>query len=84
VLSLIWRSDGLAEVLAALGRGFGGVAIRPVHPDAGKPAIRILVRAVKGSRAPLRLCPGLMLADETGLPSKESREILSGAQVLAM
>ncbi|WP_438275583.1 tRNA1(Val) (adenine(37)-N6)-methyltransferase [Nitrobacter sp.] len=84
VLSLIWRSDGLAEVLAVLGRGFGGVAIRPVHPDAGKPAIRILVRAVKGSRAPLRLCPGLMLADETGLPSKESREILAGAQVLAM
>ena len=84
VLSLIWRSDGLAEVLAALGRGFGGVAIRPVHPDAGKPAIRILVRAVKGSRAPLRLCPGLVLADETGLPSKESHEILSGAQVLAM
>jgi tRNA1(Val) A37 N6-methylase TrmN6 len=84
VLSLIWRSDGLAEVLAALGRGFGGVAIRPVHPDAGKPAIRILVRAVKGSRAPLRLCPGLMLADETGLPSRESREILAGAQVLAM
>jgi tRNA1(Val) A37 N6-methylase TrmN6 len=83
-LSLIWRSDGLAEVLAALGRGFGGVAIRPVHPVADKPAIRILVRAVKGSRAPLRLCPGLVLADETGLPSKESLEILAGAQVLAM
>jgi tRNA1(Val) A37 N6-methylase TrmN6 len=84
VLCLIWRSDGLAEVLAALGRGFGGIAIRPVHPDADKPAIRILVRAVKGSRAPLRLCPGLMLADEIGLPGKESREILSGGQVISL
>ncbi|WP_438277203.1 tRNA1(Val) (adenine(37)-N6)-methyltransferase [Nitrobacter sp.] len=84
VLCLIWRSDGLAEVLAALGRGFGGIAIRPVHPDADKPAIRILVRAVKGSRAPLRLCPGLMLADETGLPSKESCKILSGGQVISL
>jgi tRNA1(Val) A37 N6-methylase TrmN6 len=82
VLSLIWRSDGLAEVLAALGRGFGGVAIRPVHPVADKPAIRILVRAIKGSRAPLRLCPGLMLADKAGLPGEESRAILSGGQVL--
>lgn len=83
VLSLIWRSDGLAEVLAALGRGFGGVAIRPVHPDAGKPAIRILVRAVKGSRAPLRLCPGLMLTDQTGLPTKEAQDVLAGGQALA-
>jgi tRNA1(Val) A37 N6-methylase TrmN6 len=83
-LSLIWRCDGLAEVLAALGRGFGGVVIRPVYPGADKPAIRVLARAVKGSRAPLRLCPGLMLADEMGLPSKESHDVLSGGQVLAM
>jgi tRNA1(Val) A37 N6-methylase TrmN6 len=84
VLSLIWRSDGLAEVLAALGRGFGGVATRPVHPDARRPAIRILVRAVKGSRAPLRLCPGLMLADETGQPTKEAQDVLAGGQALAL
>lgn len=84
VLSLIWRSDGLAEVLAALGRGFGGVTIRPVHPAAGKPAIRILVRALKGSRAPLRLCPGLVLADETGQPTKEANDILAGGQSLAL
>jgi tRNA1(Val) A37 N6-methylase TrmN6 len=84
VLSLIWRSDGLAEVLAALGRGFGGVAIRPVHPDPGRPAIRVLARAVKGSRAPLELCPGLMLSDESGQPGKETRDALAGRQVLAM
>jgi tRNA1(Val) A37 N6-methylase TrmN6 len=83
VLSLIWRSDGLAEVLAGLGRGFGGIAIRPVHPDAHKPAIRILVRAVKGSRAPLRLGPGLMLSDETGRPGKEAQDALAGGQALA-
>lgn len=84
VLSLIWRSDGLAEVLAVLGRGFGGVAIRPVHPDGGKPAIRILVRALKGSRAPLRLCPGLVLSDETGQPTKEAQDVLAGGQALAL
>lgn len=82
-LSLIWRSDGLAEVLGALERGFGGIAIRPVHPHPGKPAIRVLVRAVKGSRAPLRLCPGLMLSDETGRPAKEARDALAGGQTLA-
>ncbi|GEC14493.1 tRNA1(Val) (adenine(37)-N6)-methyltransferase [Nitrobacter winogradskyi] len=82
-LSLIWRSDGLAEVLGALGRGFGGIAIRPVHPDPHRPAIRILVRAIKGSRAPLRLCPGLMLSNEMGQPDKEAQEALAGGEALA-
>ena len=27
ILTMIWRADGLAEVLAALGRGFGSLAI---------------------------------------------------------
>ena len=52
-LTLIWRADGLAEVLASCERGFGEIAVLPVHPAPAKPAIRILVRAVKGSRAPL-------------------------------
>ena len=34
VLTLIWRADGIAEVLAALDRGFGSLAILPVHGDA--------------------------------------------------
>src|SRR5579871_2821004 len=38
-LSLIWRADGLAELLAALGRGFGSFAILPVHGDPASPAI---------------------------------------------
>ena len=51
-LSLIWRADGLAEVLAALGRGFGSLSILPVHGEAASPAIRVLVRATKGGKAP--------------------------------
>ena len=57
-LTLIWRADGLADVLAALGMGFGGVAVLPVHPRRMPPAIRVLVRARKGSRAPLALAAG--------------------------
>lgn len=58
-LTLIWRADGLNDVLAALGSRFGAVAIEPVHPKPSKSAVRILVRATKDSRAPLRILPGL-------------------------
>jgi tRNA1(Val) A37 N6-methylase TrmN6 len=78
VLTLIWRADGLGEVLAALDRGFGGLAILPVHGNAATPAIRLLVRAIKGGRAPTELYPGLMLNDESGVPNKQVQEILAG------
>lgn len=83
-LTLIWRADGIGEVLAALSRGFGSLAILPVHGEAGRPAIRVLVRAVKGGRAPTRLLPGLMLNDETSGPNNGVKDILEGRAVLPL
>lgn len=83
-LTLIWRADGLADVLAVLSRGFGSLAVLPVHGEAGRPAIRVLVRAIKGGRAPTRILPGLMLNDEPTLPKKEVEEILAGRAVLPL
>jgi tRNA1(Val) A37 N6-methylase TrmN6 len=83
-LSLIWRADALAEVLAALGRGFGSLQIVPVHADAAAPAIRVLIGAVKGGKAPLQLHPALMLNDESALPNKRVQEILAGGAVLPL
>jgi tRNA1(Val) A37 N6-methylase TrmN6 len=84
VLTLIWRADGLTEVLAALSRGFGSLAILPVHGDAETPAIRVLVRAVKGGRAPARIHAGLMLNDESAVPIKQVQNILAGKGVLPL
>jgi len=75
-VTLIWRADGLVDLLAALARGFGAVAVQPVHPRADAPAIRVLVRAVKGSRAPLALLPALVLAGADGRPSAAAEAVL--------
>jgi len=83
-LTLIWRADGLADLLAALARGFGAVTIQPVHPRPDAPAIRVLVRAVKGSRAPLALLPGLVLADAEGRPSAEAEAVLRHGAALPL
>jgi tRNA1(Val) A37 N6-methylase TrmN6 len=83
-LTLIWRADGLAEVLAALDRGFGSLAILPVHGDASAPAIRVLVRATKGGKAPTRLLGGLMLNDESAVPNKQVQDVLAGKGVLPL
>lgn len=84
VLTLIWRAEGLEQVLAVLARGFGGVVVQPVHGKAGGPAIRILVRATKGGRAPLRIYPGLMLNDSAGMPTPQASALLSGEALLPL
>ena len=82
-LTLIWRADGLPDVLATIGPAFGGIAVLPVHPRAEMPAIRILVTAVKASRAPLRLLPPLMLADAAGHPTPAADAILRDGAALS-
>jgi tRNA1(Val) A37 N6-methylase TrmN6 len=83
-LSLIWRADALAEVLAALGRGFGSLQVLPVHGEAAAPAIRVLIVAIKGGKAPLQLHAGLMLNDESALPNKWVQDILAGRALLPL
>jgi tRNA1(Val) A37 N6-methylase TrmN6 len=83
-LTLIWRADGVAEVLAALGRGFGSLTILPVHGDARSPAIRVLIRAIKGGKAPVRMLAALMLNDESAVPNKAVQEVLAGKGILPL
>jgi tRNA1(Val) A37 N6-methylase TrmN6 len=75
-LTLIWPADGLAEVLKALAPTFGGMRILPIHPKPGRPALRVIVAAVKASRAPLELLPGLFLTDDQDRPSAAAEGIL--------
>lgn len=84
VLTLIWRADGLGSVLAALAEGFGGLTLLPIHPRPGAPAIRVLARAVKASRAPLSLLPGFFLADAAGKPAAEAEAVLRAGQPLSI
>jgi tRNA1(Val) A37 N6-methylase TrmN6 len=81
-VTLIWRADGLADVLAVLQADFGAITVLPVHPKPGAAAIRVLTRAVKGSRAALRLLPGYLLAEADGRPTAQAEAVLrSGAQL---
>jgi tRNA1(Val) A37 N6-methylase TrmN6 len=81
-LALIHRADALDACLRHLSRGFGAVAVRPVHARPGEPAIRILVAAVRGSRAPLRLLAPLVLHDASGAFTAEAEAVHRGECLL--
>lgn len=66
ILAAILPAARLGDLLPALDGRFGCVHLLPVHPRAGQPALRIVVRATKGSRAPLAIQPGLVLHETDG------------------
>lgn len=65
-MAIIARPQSLAAILDAVGGRFGDTRIVPVHPRAGEPAIRIILRAVRGSRKALSLLPPLVLHGDSG------------------
>jgi len=62
----IYPSDTLAPLLAAFDQRFGAITILPLTPRPDAPASRVLIRAIKGSRAPLTLLASRPLHDATG------------------
>ena len=80
---MIHRSDRLADILGLLAPKAGSFQIRPVHPFADEPAKRVLVRAVKTGKAPLRLLPPLILHGRLGdKHTPEADAILRGEAAL--
>ena len=48
------------------------------------PAIRVLVRAIKGGKAPTRIHASLMLNDRSAMPNKQVQDILAGKGALPL
>lgn len=65
-VSIIARPESIAGIIAALGNRFGGVEITPVVPRPGGDAIRILVTAIKGSRARMSLRDRILIHEGSG------------------
>jgi tRNA1(Val) A37 N6-methylase TrmN6 len=78
-VTLVHRAERLGDILALLARRAGSFQVRPVHPFADAPASRVLVRAIRAGRAPLRLLPPLVLHPRAGPKhTPEAEAVLRG------
>ncbi len=78
-ITMIHQAERLADLLALLAAKCGSFQVRPIHPHADAPAKRVLVRAIKTGKAPLRLLPPLVLHPREGAKhTDEAEAILRG------
>ncbi len=89
-LTLICGTDGLPEVLAALSPKLGSAAVLPLAPRQDKPALRVILQARKGGRAPFRLLSPMVIhqgpahdGDRESYTPEANAVLRDGADLLA-
>ncbi|MHA7772181.1 tRNA1(Val) (adenine(37)-N6)-methyltransferase [Roseibium sp. M-1] len=84
-LTVIFRADGLRELLDVLQGRFGAIDVIPLRPRPEAAATRVLIRAVRASKAPLRLMPGFVLHEGDGSDfTAQSRAIMRDGEGLGL
>ncbi len=75
-VTVIHRAERLGDLVAHLGAGGGGIRVVPLWPGGDAAAKLVIVRAIKGSAAPLQLCRGLTLHRPAGGYTEAAEAIL--------
>ena len=83
-LTVIFRADGVADLLNALGGDFGAITLLPVHGKPDTSAIRVVAGAIKGGRAPPAILPGLVLAAHDDTPTPAAAAVLRHGAALTL
>lgn len=81
---MIHRADQLSAMLSAFQRRFGALTVLPLHPRAGEPASRVILRGVRGSRAPLTIAPAICLHGQDNRFTPEIDKILKSPSSLPL
>ncbi len=81
---IVHKTAALPDLMSALGGRFGGLSALPLHSFAGKPAGRILLSGIKGSRAAFRLEAGLVLHEAENRFTAGAEAVLRLGQSLAV
>jgi tRNA1(Val) A37 N6-methylase TrmN6 len=77
-VTLVYKADMLGKLLPLVEERFGDIRVAPLFAHAGGTATRVIVQAVKGSKAPLQLLQGIVIHDAGGHFSPEADAVLRG------
>ena len=74
--TMIHRADTVDRIIKAMGESFGAIEIIPLWPKVGFDAKRVIVRAIKDRKTPMKLHYGIVLHEACGKYTSKADEIL--------
>lgn len=83
-LTMIHRPEFISRILASLENRAGDIHIMPLYARAGEAASRVIIRAVKASKAPLKVLSGVILHGSGNQFTPEADAILRNGAPLTM
>lgn len=81
-MTIVHRADRLPDILEAVSLDAGETSVFPLWPREGQPARRVIVSARKGSKAPSKILPGLVLHNSDGSFSAAAKAVLEDGMPL--
>ncbi len=82
ILAMIHRSQSIGQIIAATQGRFGALTIVPIHSRADDNAKRLLVRAIKGSKAALTFAPPIVIHNDDGSFTPKAEAVMAGEEFL--
>lgn len=83
LLSFIYPATFIAEAIRSVPKGFGGVVIQPIQSKTEQAAKRVIVQAIKSSKAQSSIRPAIIVHDKTGQYTEQAEKILRQACSIA-
>lgn len=80
--TIIHRADHTDKIIQSFGKKFGAIEIIPLWPRMGEPAKRVIIRALKNRKTPVKIHAGLVLHKTDGSYTGQADQILRGAEAL--
>jgi len=81
-VTIIHSVEKMDELIEGLKKFCGAIRIFPLWPSAGQSCKRIIIHALKGSKTPLSIMPGLVLHEADGKLTERAAEIINHGQSL--
>ena len=76
MLVMVHRADVVHRLIEYLNKSFGAIELISLWPKEGKEAKRVIVRAIKDRKTPIKIHYGLVLHDSDGTYTDQAEKIL--------
>jgi tRNA1(Val) A37 N6-methylase TrmN6 len=76
-ITIIHSVEKMDELIEGLKKFCGAIRVFPLWPQAGQSCKRIIIHALKGSKTPLSIMPGLVLHESDGKLTPRADEVIN-------